>query len=179
MIITLLSKYAFLHIKIKYIRGLFQKYPIFICYFVLVLIIIVWLVEFFKVVSIRLENALPSVIPKQFWKLVLTIALSALVVSVSSNRCLLSGIFKRDQPKVIECYVKTLQRLAKLSYLMFCQKLLHKVWWICWHIIVVEESIAWKPGCFLHTMLLNLFKTQLNDNLLQSQVALGRYVLKS
>ena len=50
----------------------------------------------------------------------------------------------REHPKVAGSYVGTVRRLAKLYNLVFRQKLLHKVRWMRWRVIVVKKPVtAW------------------------------------
>ena len=67
------------------------------------------------------------------------------IVSMSSNRFPLSAIFNFwEHPKIAGSYVGTVRRLAKLYNLVFHQKLLHKVRWIRWRVIVVKKPVtAW------------------------------------
>ena len=46
------------------------------------------------------------------------------------------------QPKVIGGYVGTVRRLSKQCNTMFTQKLLHKIWWMLWRVIVVKKPVT-------------------------------------
>ena len=50
-----------------------------------------------------------------------------------------------EPPKVAGSYVGTVRRLAKLYNLVFRQKLLHKLRWMRWRVIVVKKPVTSWP----------------------------------
>ena len=106
----------------------------------------------FEVVPIWLNHTLPAVLPRlkavlerRFWnglQLARRITLNRLDVVEPLS-------FERHfqfwkHRKVAGSYVGTVRRLAKLDNLVFRQKLLHKVRWMCWRVIVVKKPVtAW------------------------------------
>ena len=135
-----------------YIRGVSEKYPTCVHISTLVLFFVIRTVAFFKVVLIWLNHTLPAVLPHlkavlehRLWnslQLARRITLNSLdvVESLSFER----HFQFREHPKVAGSYVGTVRRLAKLYNLMFRQKLLHKVQWMRWRVIVVKKPVtAW------------------------------------
>ena len=113
-------------IRMGIIRGVSEKYPTCVHISALVLFFVIQTVAYFEVVPIWLNHALPAVLPHlkalsferhfQFW----------------------------EHPKVAESYVGPVRRLAKLYNLVFRQKLLRKVRWMRWRVIVVKKPVtAW------------------------------------
>ena len=141
--------------KIKmslYLRGVSEKYPTCVHISVLVLFFVIRTVASFEVVPIWLNHTLPAVLPhvkvvleRRFWnglQLARRITLNRLDVVEPLS-------FERhfqfwEHPKVARSYVGTVRRIAKLSNLVFHQKLLHKVRWMRWRVIVVKKPVtAW------------------------------------
>ena len=119
----------------------------------LVLFFVIRTVASFEVVPIWLNHTLPAVFPhlkavleRRFWnglQLARRITLNRLdvVEPLSFER-----YFQfREYPKVAGSYVGTVQRVAKLYNLVFRQKLLHKVRWMRWRVIVLKKPVTARP----------------------------------
>ena len=135
------------------IRGVSEKYPTCVRISALVLFFVIRTVASFEVVLIWLNHTLPAVLPhlkavleRRFWngfQLARRITLNRLDVveplSVERHFQFL------EHPKVAGSYVGTARRLAKLYNLVFRQKLLHKVRWMRWRVIVVKKPVTALP----------------------------------
>ena len=134
------------------IRGVSEKYPTCVHISPLVLFFVIRTVASFEVVPIWLNHTLPAVLPhlkavlqRRFWNSLQLARRSTLnrldVVEPLS--------FERhfqfwEHPKVAGSYVGTVQKLAKLYNVVFRQKLLRKVRWMRWRVIVVKKPVtAW------------------------------------
>ena len=117
-----------------------------------VLFFVIRTVASFAVVLIWLNHTLPAVLPhlkavleRGFWnglQLARRITLNRL--DVVKPLSLERHIQFWEHRKVAGSHVGTVQRLAKLYNLVFRQKLLHKVRWMRWRVIVVKKPvIAW------------------------------------
>ena len=116
------------------------------------LFFVIQTVASFEVVPIWLNHTLPAVLPhlkavleRRFWnglQLARRITLNRLDVIEPLS-------FERhfqfwEHLKVAERYIGTVRRLAKLYSLVFRQKLLHKVRWMRWGVIVMKKPVtAW------------------------------------
>ena len=114
------------------------------------LFFVIQAVAFFEVVPIWLNHTLPAVLPhlkavleRRFWnglQLARLFTLNRLDVVEPLS-------FERnfqfwEHPRVAGSYVGTVRRLAKLYNLVFRQKLLHKVRWMRWRVIVVKKLVT-------------------------------------
>ena len=124
------------------VRGVSEKYPTCVHMSALVLFFVIWTVASFEVNPIWLNHTLPhlkAVLERRFWnglQLARRITLNRLDVVEPLS-------FERHfqfwkHRKVTGSYVGTVRRLAKLYNLVFRQKLLHKVRWMRWRVIVVN-----------------------------------------
>ena len=135
------------------IQGVSEKYPTCVHIFALVLFFVIRPMASFGVVPIWLNHMLPAVVPhlkavlkREFWnglQLARRITLNRLdVVEPLSFEHLFQFW---EHPKVAESYVGTVQRVAKLYNLVFRQKLLYKVRWMRWRVIVVKKPVTTWP----------------------------------
>ena len=137
---------------LRYVRGVSEKYPTCVHISALVLFFVIRTVASFEVVPIWLNHTLPAVLPhlkavleRRFWNGL------QLARRITPNRLdVVEPLsFERhfqfwEHPKVAESYVGTVRRLAKLFNLVYRQKLLHKVRWMRWRVIVVKKPVtAW------------------------------------
>ena len=129
-----------------------EKYPTCVHISALVLYFVIRTVASFEVVPIWLNQTLSAVLPHlkavlepRFWnglQLARRITLNRLDVVEPLS-------FERhfqfwEHSKVAGSYVGTVRRLAKLYNLVFRQKLLHRVRWMRWRVIVVKKPVtAW------------------------------------
>ena len=132
------------------IRGVSEKYPTWVHISALVLFFVIRAVVSFEVVPIWSNHTLPAVLPhlkavleRRFWnglQLARRITQNRLdfVEPLSFERHLQFW----EHPKVAGNYVGTVQKLAKLCNLVFRQKLLHKVRWLRWRVIVVKKPVT-------------------------------------
>ena len=134
------------------VRDVSGMYPTCVHISALVLFFVIRTVGSFEVVPIWLNHTLPAVLPHlkavlecRFWnglQLARRITLNRLDVVEPLS-------FERhfqfwEHPKVAGSYVGTVRRLTKLYNLVFRQKLLHKVRWMRWRVIVAKKLVtAW------------------------------------
>ena len=166
-----------------------EKYPTCVHISVLVLFFVIRTVAPFEVIPIWLNHTLPAVLPhlkadleRRFLnglQLARRITLNRLDVVEPLS---FEHHFQFwEHPKVAGRYGGTVRRLAKLHNLVFRQKLLHKVRWMRWRVIMVEKrsTLDQKRSCFLPMESRNLFENflvdeQSIDDHLQTQVAHAR-----
>ena len=133
-------------------RGVSEKYSTCVHISALVLFFVIRTLASFEVVPIWLSHMLPAVLrhlkavlERRFWndlKLPRRITLNhvRVVEPISFERHF--QFWKHA--KIAGSYVGTVRRLAKLYNLVFRQKLLHKVRWMRWRVIVVKKLVtAW------------------------------------
>ena len=133
--------------------GVSEKYPTCVHISPWVLFFVIWTVASFEVVPIWLNHRLPAVLlhlkavlERTFWnglQLARRITLNRLDVVEPLS-------FERhfqfwEYPKVAGSYVETVRRLTNLYNLVFRQKLLHKVRWMRWRVIVVKKPVTVWP----------------------------------
>ena len=130
-----------------------KKYPTCVHISALLLFFVIRTVASFEVVPIWLNHTLPAVLPhlkavpeRRFWnslQLARRITLNRLDVVKPISFELHFQFW--DHPKVARSYLGTVRRLAKLYNLAFRQKLLHKVRWMRWRVIVVKKPVTVWP----------------------------------
>ena len=134
------------------VRGVSEKYPTCVHISALVLFFVIRTVASFEVVPIWLNHTLSAVLPHV--KAILEhrfMNVLQLARRITLNRLDVVEPFSFERhfqfwehPKVAESYVGTVRRLAKLYNFVFRQKLLHKVRWMPWRVIVVKKPVtAW------------------------------------
>ena len=151
------------------LRGVSEKYPTCVHISTLVLFFVIRNVAPFEVDPIWLNHTLPAVLPhlkavleRRFWnglQLARRITLNRLNVVKPLSLELHFQFW--ELPKVAGSYVGAVRRLAKLYNLVFRQKLLHKVRWMRWRVIVVKKPVtAWpETRSFCLTASRNLLRT--------------------
>ena len=104
----------------------------------------------FKVIPTWLNNTVPAIFPLLETVLELTFrdGLEDARRIIFNRRFVIKSLFFEwffefwKQPKVTGRYVGTVRRLSKQCDTVFTQKLLHKIQWMRWHVIVVKNPLT-------------------------------------
>ena len=132
------------------VRGLCGKYRAYLYISALALFYIMGRVASFKVIPTWLNNTVPAMFPLLETVLELTFWNSLqLARRFTLNRLdVVEPLsFERhfqfwEHPKVAGSYVGTVRRLSEMYNLLFRQKLLHKIRWMRWCVIVMKKPVT-------------------------------------
>ena len=133
-----------------YIRGLSGKYRAYLYISALALFFIIGRVGSFKVIPTWLNNTVPEMFPLLETVLELTFrdGLENARHIIFNRRFVIESLSFEwfiefwKQPKVTGGYVGTVRRLSKQYDTVFTQKLLHKIRWMRWRVIVVKKPVT-------------------------------------